>query len=125
MNISEHPGVFFYLFLFIFIYIGKRAQSCFHNLKKKYMRKKKDYKEANRSGTSTKALEKTEKALDQYTFINWMDGFIQPRDGRTNIKCTTDTDDTIENEEPVISQDQDKDEDEYQRDQTPLQRKER
>ena len=45
------------------------------------MRKKKEFKEANRSSTSTKALEKTEKALEQYKFMQWMDGFIQPRDG--------------------------------------------
>ena len=29
---------------------------------------------------------KTEKALEQYKFMQWMDGFIQPRDGRTNLK---------------------------------------
>ena len=45
------------------------------------MRKKKEFKDANRSSTSTKALEKTEKALEQYKFMQWMDGFIQPRDG--------------------------------------------
>jgi hypothetical protein len=60
------------------------------------MRKRKEFKEANRSGTSTKALEKAEKALDQYKFLNWMDGFIQPRDGRTNIKSTVDKDDDID-----------------------------
>lgn len=53
------------------------------------MRKKKEFKDANRSGTSTKALEKTEKALEQYKFMQWMDGFIQPRDGRTNLKTTS------------------------------------
>lgn len=91
------------------------------------MRKKKDFKEANRSGTSTKALEKTEKALDQYKFFNWMDGFIQPRDGRTNIKSTADTNDRTEkeNEEPIMSQNREEDENDYQCDQPPSQREER
>ena len=50
------------------------------------MRKKKEFRDANRSGTSTNALEKAEKALQQYRFMEWMSSFIQPRDGRTNIK---------------------------------------
>ena len=70
--------------------IGKRAQSCFNNLKKKFMRKKKEFRDANRSDTSTNALEKAEKALQQCRFMEWMSSFIQPRDGRTNIKKVSD-----------------------------------
>ena len=66
--------------------IGKRAQSCFNNLKKKFMRKKKEFRDVNRSGASTNALEKAEKASQQYRFMEWMSSFIQPRDRRTNIK---------------------------------------
>lgn len=62
------------------------------------MRKKKEFKDANRSGTSTKALEKTEKALEQYKFMQWMDGFIQPRDGRTNLKNASEKNDKEDNE---------------------------
>ena len=50
------------------------------------MRKKKEFKDANRSSTSTEALGKREKALEQCKFMQWMDGFIQPRDRRTNVK---------------------------------------
>ena len=54
------------------------------------MRKKKEFRDANRSGTSTNALEKAEKALQQYRFMECMSSFIQPRDGRTNIKKVSD-----------------------------------
>ena len=46
--------------------IGKRAQSSDNNLKNKFIRKKKEFQDANRSGTSTSALEEAEKALQQY-----------------------------------------------------------
>ena len=62
------------------------------------MRKKKEFKDANRSGTSTKALEKTEKALEQYKFMQWMDGFIQPRDEHTNLKNASKKNDKEDNE---------------------------
>ena len=54
------------------------------------MRKKKEFRDANRSGTSTNALEKAEKALEQYRFTEWMSSFIQQRNGRTNIKKVSD-----------------------------------
>ena len=54
------------------------------------MRKKKEFRDANRSDTSTNALEKAEKALQQCRFMEWMSSFIQPRDGRTNIKKVSD-----------------------------------
>ena len=62
------------------------------------MRKKKEFKEANRSSTSTKALEKTEKALEQYKFMQWMDGFIQPRDEHTNLKNASKKNEKEDNE---------------------------
>ena len=54
------------------------------------MWKKKEFRDANRSGTSTNALEKAEKALEQYRFTEWMSSFIQQRNGRTNIKKVSD-----------------------------------
>ena len=60
------------------------------------MQKKKEFRDANRSGTSTNALEKAEKALQQYRFMEWMSSFIQPRDGRTNIKVSDNKNNTSE-----------------------------
>ena len=65
--------------------MGKKAQTYFTNLKKKYLRKKRELKDANKSGTSTKAYERAERALNQYQFLNWLDKFVQPRDGRNNL----------------------------------------
>ena len=86
--------------------IGKRAQSSFNNLKKKFIRKKKEFRDANRSGTSTSALEKAEKALQQYWFVEWITSFIQSRDGRTNIKKVSDNkNNTSELEKDEIEKD--------------------
>ena len=90
--------------------IGKRAQSCFNNLKKKFMRKKKEFRDANRSDTSTNALEKAEKALQQYRFMEWMSSFIQPRDGRTNIKVSDNKNNTSEPGKDELEKDKDDEE---------------
>ena len=42
-------------------------------------------KEANKSGTSSVAVLKTERALKQYEFMQWMDLFVQRREGRNNL----------------------------------------
>ena len=60
------------------------------NLKKKYLRKKRDLKEANRSGTSCSALAKAEKAFKQYEFLIWLDEFVQLREGRSKLKVEVD-----------------------------------
>ena len=63
MNWGSSPK---YLMLISLFSIGKRAQSSYNNLKNKFIRKKKEFQDANRSGTSTSALEEAEKALQQY-----------------------------------------------------------
>ena len=85
---------------------GKSAQPCFNNLKKKFMRKKKEFRDANRSGTSTNALEKVENR-----FMEWMSSFIQPRDGRTNIKKVSDNkNNTSEPEKDELEKNEDDEE---------------
>ena len=75
------------------------------------MRKKKKFRDANRSDTSTNALEKTEKALQQYRFMEWMSSVIQPRDGRTNIKKVSDNkSNTNEPEKDELEKDEDDEE---------------
>ena len=54
-------------------------------MKKKYLRKKKDVKDATRSGTSTDVVNKAEKALRTYEFLGWLDDFVQSREGRSNL----------------------------------------
>ena len=55
------------------------------NAKEKYARKKKDRKAADVSGTSTEAVSKAQKALQPYEFLKWLDGFMQTRQGRSNL----------------------------------------
>ena len=64
---------------------GTKAQLLFSNLKKKYLRKKREVKEASRSGTSSGMVSKVEKALQQYEFMRWLDGFVQAREGRSYL----------------------------------------
>ena len=54
-------------------------------MKKKYQRKKKDLKDANKSGTSTEVISKAQKSLRPYEFMKWLDDFIQTRQGRSNL----------------------------------------
>ena len=70
------------------------------------MRKKKEFRDANRSGTSTNALEKVENR-----FMEWISSFIQPRDGRTNIKKVSDNkNNTSEPEKDELEKNEDDEE---------------
>ena len=74
------------------------------------MRKKKEFRDANRSGTSTNALEKAEKTLEQYRFMEWMSSFIQQRNGRTNIKVSDNKNNTRKPEKDELKKDKDDEE---------------
>ena len=56
-NLNIHICILFYYF------IGSKAQYLFLNLKKKYLRKRKELKDSNKSGTSADAVTKAEKAF--------------------------------------------------------------
>ena len=67
--------------------------------------------DANRSGTSRQASEKAEKALQQCRFMEWISGFIQPRDWRTNIKKVSDNkNNTSEPKKDELEKDKDDEE---------------
>ena len=74
------------------------------------MQNKKEFRDANRSDTSTNALEKAEKALQQFRFMEWMSSFIQPRDGRTNIKVSDNKNNTSEPGKDELEKDNDDEE---------------
>ena len=84
-------------------------------MKKKYLRKKKDVKDATRSGTSTDVVNKAEKALRTYEFLGWLDDFVQSREGRSNLPMMEQDDEetnfdaedvTIETAEDAIEESQ-------------------
>ena len=51
----------------------------------KYLRKKQDLKDVNKSGTSTEVALKAEKAFCQYEFMKWLDDFVALRQGKNNL----------------------------------------
>ena len=57
----------------------------FTTLKKKYLRKKRELKDTNKSGTSAETVLKAEKAFCPYGFMKWLDDFVQRREGRRKL----------------------------------------
>ena len=76
---------------------GKEAKVMFTSLRTKYNRCKKNFKDVNRSGTSSDKVQKAEKDLKEYAFLFWLDNFIYKRKGRSNLpqEESTDRDENI------------------------------
>ena len=62
-----------------------KVQSMFITLKRKYLRKKRDLKDVNKSGTSTEVVLKAQKAFRQYEFMKWLDDYVASRQGKNNL----------------------------------------
>ena len=82
--------------------IGEKAKAFYENLKKKYSKKKNDYKKCNRSGASVKDVEKAERALASYQFMAWLDKFTKLRDCKTNISTPQDEFNLSDDNESVL-----------------------
>ena len=63
------------------------AKKLFETFKKRYLKKKGAWKRANRSGTSTAAVDKAQNAYELYKFFHWYDEFQRPRSVVTNSKA--------------------------------------
>ena len=59
-----------------------KAQSMFIILKRKYLRKKRDLKDVNKSDTSTEVVLKAQKAFRESEFIKWLEDFVASRQGK-------------------------------------------
>ena len=70
---------------FQFEYTYMHSILLFLNLKKTYLRKRKELKDSNKSGTSADAVTKAEKAFRPYAFLSWLDEFTQVRQERSNL----------------------------------------
>ena len=97
-------------------FLASRARTSFDNLKKRYSKKKNDFKKAQRSGTSREAVQKAETELKSLIFMAWLDSFIQLRDTKSNFqevaKETSQQDlstPQIDDEEEGVSDDQEDD----------------
>ena len=60
----------------------------FTSLRSKYNRRKKDFKDYHRSGTSSNIKQQAEKDLNEYSFVSfliWLLSLIYERKGRSNL----------------------------------------
>ena len=62
-----------------------KAQSMFIILKRKYLRKKRDLKDVNKSDTSTEVVLKAQIAFRENEFIKWLEDFVASRQGKNNL----------------------------------------
>ena len=58
----------------------------FITLKRKYLRKKRDLKDVNKSGTFTKVVLKAQKSFRHYEFMKWLDDFVASRQGKIILR---------------------------------------
>lgn len=72
-----------------FYFIATRAKSAFENLKKNYTKKRSNVRNSKRSGTSREAVEKAENELRQWSFLTWLDDFVQPRVSKSSFDVDT------------------------------------
>ena len=71
--------------LFYFYVIASRAKSAFKILKKNHTKKRSNLRNSKKSGTSREAVEKAESELRQWSFLTWLDDFVQPRASRSSF----------------------------------------
>ena len=77
-----------------------KSKNCFTNLKKKYSKKKNDLKWAKGSAAGLADIQKFEKQLDNYSFLDWLNHFLKLKnDTRSNWKDDDDNTDSSSNEE--------------------------
>ena len=62
-----------------------KAQSMFIILKRKYLRKKRDLKDVNKSDTSTEVVLKAQIAFRENEFIKWLEDFVASQQGKNNL----------------------------------------
>ena len=63
----------------------KTAKRLFGNLKKRYLKRKRAFKSVNVSGTSKRKVTKERKALEEYSFMSWLDKYVSSRESKSNI----------------------------------------
>ena len=69
-----------------FYVIGKDAETSFKNLRNRYSRDKKKIKAARVSGTDTNSVtEVKDESSEMYSFLSWLDPYVQPRSSASNL----------------------------------------
>ena len=67
------------------MFSAARAKTSFENLKKNYTKKRSNFRNSKKSGTSRDAVEKAEREFNQLSFMVWLDEFIRPRNSKSSF----------------------------------------
>ena len=75
-------------------FVGKDAENAFKNLRNRYSRDKKKVQSAKVSGTDTQSVtDAKSETSDLYSFLAWLDPYVQPRQSATNLVQVEDVSD--------------------------------
>ena len=75
----------------MFSFLGKAAK-LFDVLKKRYSRKRQNFKKCSRSGVGSGDVNPAQKELEKYAFLSWLDQYIRPKKSRSNLGNDNNTD---------------------------------
>ena len=78
-------------------------------LKKRFNKRRKKYNKVNRLGTSRKKVLKAKQAFDEYSFLSWLEPFVQLRATVSNVPNASSRDRELEQEDEDESSDSSKD----------------
>ena len=67
------------------MFLATRAKTSFDNFKKNYTKKRSNFRNSKKSGTSREAVEKAEREFNQLSFMVWLDDFIRPRNSKSSF----------------------------------------
>ena len=67
------------------ICLGEKAKTLPANLKKRFSKRRTALKKCNKSGTSTREVEKVKKEYEEYKFLFWLEPYIQNRGVTMNV----------------------------------------
>ena len=76
------------------LFLGKAAELDFHNLTNKYRRERRKIMTPESSGSGTKDI--SVQISDLYTYLIWLDQYIQPRDTLHNMNLAEPESDTYD-----------------------------
>ena len=63
----------------LYLYLGEQAETCFKIFKKRYLRRRNEYRKCVKSGISSSVAKKTRNAYEEYSFFKWIEKFLKHR----------------------------------------------
>ena len=68
-----------------FVIIGETARNFFDRVKRRYLKRRLELKKVDKSGASSAVVDKARRKLSAYSFLFWLDTYLNPRRTRCNI----------------------------------------